>query len=119
MPYANNKGADQPAHPRSLSSAFNFHFLDSIIHILVKSKMLRPYLVSEAEQAGLSLTWSQTKKTCFLMTRLICPKIQDHYDNPYIIIGYRQFLVHCLPTYSENSLFFVLVISCSAIILHR
>ena len=28
MPYANNKGADQPAHPRSLISAFDVHCLD-------------------------------------------------------------------------------------------
>ena len=33
MPYANNKGADQPAHPRSLNSAFVVHFLDSIISL--------------------------------------------------------------------------------------
>ena len=31
MSYANNKGADQPAHPRSLISAFVFRCLDSII----------------------------------------------------------------------------------------
>ena len=31
MSYANNKGADQPAHPRSLISAFVVHCLDSII----------------------------------------------------------------------------------------
>ena len=31
----------------------------------------RPYLVSSAEQAGLSLTWSQTLNTSFLVTRLI------------------------------------------------
>ena len=37
MPYANNKGADQPAHP----------------------------LVSEAEQAGLNLTWSKIPKGTF------------------------------------------------------
>ena len=28
MPYANNKGADQPAHPRSLISTFIVHCLD-------------------------------------------------------------------------------------------
>ena len=39
MPYATNKGADQPAHP----------------------------LASVAEQASLSLTWSQTAKTGFLL----------------------------------------------------
>ena len=31
MPYANNKGADQPAHPSSLISAFVVRCLDSII----------------------------------------------------------------------------------------
>ena len=34
MPYANNKGADQPAHPRSLISTFIVHCLDSIIPLL-------------------------------------------------------------------------------------
>ena len=33
MPYANNKDADQPAHPRSLVSAFIIHSIDSIITI--------------------------------------------------------------------------------------
>ena len=31
--YANNKGADQPAHPRSLISAFVVRHLDSIISL--------------------------------------------------------------------------------------
>ena len=34
MPYANNKGADQPAHPRSLISAFVVRCLDSIIPVV-------------------------------------------------------------------------------------
>ena len=34
MPYANNKGADQPAHPRSLISTFVVRFLDSIISLV-------------------------------------------------------------------------------------
>ena len=33
MPYANNKGADQPAHPRSLISAFVVRCLDSNIYL--------------------------------------------------------------------------------------
>ena len=41
MPYANNKGADQPAYPRRLISTFVIHYLDSIIHILIKSKTSR------------------------------------------------------------------------------
>ena len=68
MPYANNKSADQPGHTRSLISTFVVRCLDSIIHILAKSKISR--LVSVAEEAGLSLPWSQTPKTGFLVTRL-------------------------------------------------
>ena len=41
MPYANNKGTDQPAHPCSLISTFVVHCLDSLIHILAKSKIPR------------------------------------------------------------------------------
>ena len=37
MPYANNKGADQPAHPRGLISAFVVRCLDSIIPLLATS----------------------------------------------------------------------------------
>ena len=33
MSYANNKGADQPAHPRSLISAFVVRCLDSTISL--------------------------------------------------------------------------------------
>ena len=74
LPYANNKGADQPAHPRSLISAFVVRFLDSVIPLVSISKISRHKLASSAEQAGLSLTWSQPPKTDFLVTRLIYPK---------------------------------------------
>ena len=33
LSYANNKGPDQPAHPRSLISVFVVHCLDSIISV--------------------------------------------------------------------------------------
>ena len=41
MPYENNKGADQPAHPRSLISTFIVRCLDSMICILAISKVSR------------------------------------------------------------------------------
>ena len=41
MPYANNKGADQPAHPRNLISTFVVRCLDSMICILAISKVSR------------------------------------------------------------------------------
>ena len=41
MPCANNKDADQPAHPRSLISIFIVRSLDSIMPILATSKVSR------------------------------------------------------------------------------
>ena len=41
MPYANNKGADQPAHLRSLISAFVVRSLDSIISLVSRSEISR------------------------------------------------------------------------------
>ena len=41
MPYANNKGADQPAHSRSLISTFVVRCLDSMICILAISEVSR------------------------------------------------------------------------------
>ena len=63
MPYANNKSADQPAHPRSLISTFIVRSLDSDISSF--------YIGNLASVPSFSLIWSQTPKTGFLMTRLI------------------------------------------------
>ena len=41
MPYANNKGADQPVHPRSLISAFVVCWLDNIIPLLALAEIPR------------------------------------------------------------------------------
>ena len=65
MPYANNKGADQPAHPRNLISAFIVRCLDSIIPLVSISDISSLYLPSVAEHAGLSLTWSHTRTQVF------------------------------------------------------
>ena len=67
--FANNTGADQPAHLRSLISAFVIHFLESIISRLDTSEISIFWLVSVAEQAGLNLTLSVTPKTGFLTAR--------------------------------------------------
>ena len=71
MPYANNKGVDQPVHLCSLISTFVVHCLHSIIPLVSITKISSFYLASVAAQAGLCLTWSQTPKTGFLVTRLI------------------------------------------------
>ena len=70
MPHANNKGADQPAHLHSLISAFVVRCLDSIMSQVSVIKISSLMLASVADQAGLSLTWSETPKTGFLVTRL-------------------------------------------------
>ena len=41
MPYATNKCADQPAHPRCLISTFVVHCLDSMICIVAISNVSR------------------------------------------------------------------------------
>ena len=65
MPYANNKDADQPAHPHSLINTFVVHCLDNIMYILAICKVSRLELASVADQAGLSLTWSKISKDTF------------------------------------------------------
>ena len=63
--YANNKGADQPAHPRSLISAFVVRCLDSVMSLVSVTKISSFMLASVAEQASLSLTWSETPENVF------------------------------------------------------
>ena len=65
MPYANNKGTDQPAHPCSPISTFVVCSLDSIISLDFRSEISSLELVSIAEQAGLKVTWSQTPEDTF------------------------------------------------------
>ena len=65
MQNVNNKGADQPVHPRSLLSTFVLRCLDSMICTTALSKVSRFYIVSVAEQAGLNLTWSKIPEDTF------------------------------------------------------
>ena len=65
MPYANNKDADQPAHPCSLISIFVIRCLDSRIPLVTTLEISSLKLVWVADQAGLSLIWSQTPEDRF------------------------------------------------------
>ena len=74
-----NKGADQPAHPCILTSAFVIHLLETIISRLATSKISLFQLISVAEQAGLSCALLETPvpedKLCPVeahMTSLFC-----------------------------------------------
>ena len=82
MPYANNKGADQPAHSRSLISTFVVRCLDSIIPLVSISENSRLQTVCVAEQAGLSLPWSENPgfsrdeaQMCVIMFPLRLPRL--------------------------------------------
>ena len=65
MSCANNKYADQPAHPRSLISAFVVRCLDSIISLDSIAETSRLYLASVGAQAGLYLAWSEIPEDTF------------------------------------------------------
>ena len=65
MSYANNKGTDQPAHLRSLISAFVVCCPDSVKSLVSVTKISSLMLASVAEQASLSLTWSETPEDTF------------------------------------------------------
>ena len=67
--FANNKGADQPVHMRSLISAFVIRVMESIKSRLARGKISIFYLVFVAEQAGLSITLSEIPKTGFVVTQ--------------------------------------------------
>ena len=81
-----------PAHARSLISTFVVGCLDSIIPLVSVSKISSLYLhvASVAVQAGLSLPWSQTPKTGFLMMWLILGSI-EHFS------GVRNFRIFMVP----------------------
>ena len=65
MSYANNKGADQPAHPRSLISALVVRCLDSLMSLVSVTKISSLMLASVAEQTSLCLAWSETPEDTF------------------------------------------------------
>ena len=56
MLYANNKGADQPAHPCSLISTFIVRCLDSIIPLVSISKISSLYLEMNLLNLDIDLT---------------------------------------------------------------
>ena len=65
MSYANNKGANQPAHPRSLISAFVVRCLDSMMSLVYVTKISSLMLASVAAEAGLCLACSETPEDAF------------------------------------------------------
>ena len=66
LKFANNKDADQPVHTRSLISAIVIRLLERIIFSLATSEISNFYLISIAEETGVSLVLSKTLKTGFV-----------------------------------------------------
>ena len=69
--FANNTGADQPAHAGSLISTFVIRLMESIICKLATGEISIFQLVSVAAETGLKLALTETPKTGFLTTRPI------------------------------------------------
>ena len=69
--FANNKGADQPAHPHSLISAYVNCLMESIISRLDTGGISIFYIVFVAEETGLKLALTETPKTGFLVMKPI------------------------------------------------
>ena len=70
MSYANNKGADQPAHPRSLISTFVIRCLDRVISLDSVAEISRLQLASVVHRTV--CVWPDRKlpKTCFVVSWL-------------------------------------------------
>ena len=101
MAYSNNKGADQPAHPRSLSSTFVVRSLDGMICILALSKVSRFYLVSVAEQAGLNLTWSKISEGTFSRDVAQIVVVQVTSTLATVIVSFITTLIHVFESAHE------------------
>ena len=71
MPYANNKGADQPVQLHSLISVFVFCCLDSIIPLVSISKISNLYLASLAVQARFESILAANPKDCISLAQIL------------------------------------------------
>ena len=75
------QSADQPVHLRNLISAFVIRLSESITSGLATSKFSFFWLVSVAEQTGLSLALLETPKTGFVAMRPIFEHVPDKTKN--------------------------------------
>ena len=80
-----DKDADQLCGNRTTDQRLCFHYTDSTIPLLSKSKIssLKPYSV--IAQPGLCQTLSETPKTGFLTSRLKCSHPQTQGDDKKMI----------------------------------
>ena len=89
----------------SLISTFVIRFLDSIIPLVSISEISSLYLACCCADAGLSLTWSQTPKTGFLVMWLICHLLIDLWVRSMSWVHWPQTSRHTF-NYMVNSMVF-------------
>ena len=83
--YVNKKGADQPAHPDSLISAFVILLFASTVSSLITNEISLFLLVAVAEETGLSLALSKTPKTSFVTSMHIYDYSSHAFKAPRLI----------------------------------
>ena len=88
--FVNNKAADQPAHTRSLISAFVIRLWKNILSGHASSDCSSFQLVPVAEKTGLSIALSETPKTVFLATR---PNVQSSEQIEKLLKKVKDFCV--------------------------
>ena len=71
LSFANNKGADQFVHARSLINSFALHLLESNISKLATNRLLIFLPVSVAEETGLTMALLTFPKTPLILQRSI------------------------------------------------
>ena len=71
-PYSENEGADQLRGNREADQRLRFRYTDRTIPLSSQSEISSLYPSSVAEQPGLCRTRSETPKSGFPPTRLIC-----------------------------------------------
>ena len=74
MPYANNKGADQPAHPGSLISTFVVHCLDSMICVVALSSSGWPLVREKSGKFDFLQDQGKVREFCKLVREILNTK---------------------------------------------
>ena len=100
--FSKNKGLDQPAHPCSPIGAFVIRLFEGIISKHFTSEISIVQLVYVAEQACLSMTWSETLKmfSCVRGRTILAHRIRISEILPW---DRKSYLTHAiLPRTSSN-----------------
>ena len=87
-----NKGADQLRGNREADQRLCFRYTDSIFPLLLISEISSFQLFSELVQPGLCRTLSETPKTGFLASRLICCQLLSHNHDKCPVIFQHQLM---------------------------